>query len=304
MKNLDQFQIAGASVLGSRHLKIGKNNQDSYIWIRNPDYIIGIVSDGCSSGPHSEVGSNIIAPLFAQTLATYLSKPHLSLSDENYFRHDWLWYNVRQDVLARIRVLAQSMDENLIATICKYFLCTVVGCVITPTSTCIFGCGDGVFSLNGDIHMLGPFPGNKPPYLCYGITGSEVTNQNPSLLDIQRHIICPTDDVQSLLIGSDGVADLMNMADQHLPGREEIIGDISQFWTDDIYFLNPEWMRNVLTTINTEKRKPVWEERTIMKYQGLLPDDTTAIVLRNNLKNLTSWKPFIWMAKCSDSQKR
>jgi Protein phosphatase 2C len=281
MKNLDQFQIAGGSVLGSRHLKIGKNNQDSYVWIKTSDYIICVVSDGCSSGSHSEVGSNIIAPLFAQTLATYMSRPHPSLNDESYFRHDWLWYNVRQDVLARIRVLAQSMDENLIATICKYFLCTVVGCVITPQTTCIFACGDGVFCLNDDIHVLGPFPGNKPPYLCYGITGSEVTNQNPSLLDIQRHIICPTDQVQNLLIGSDGIEDLIKIADQNLPGRTEKIGAISQFWTDDIYFSNPEWMRNVLTTINTEKRKPVWEEKTIMKYQGLLPDDTTLITIRN-----------------------
>jgi hypothetical protein len=286
MKTLDQFEITGASVLGSRHLKIGRNNQDSYVWIRTTDYIISIVSDGCSSGLQSEVGSKIIAPMFAQTLATYLSKPHPSLSDENLFRHDWLWYNVRQDVLARIRVLAQSMDENLIATICKYFLCTIVGCVITPKSTCIFSCGDGVFYLNGNLHMLGPFPGNKPPYLCYGITGSEVTNTNHSLLDIQRHIICPTDDVQSILIGSDGVGDLANLADQNLPGREERVGTMSQFWTDDIYFTNPEWIRNVLTTINTEKRKPVWEERTILKYQALLPDDTTFVVLRNKQKTI------------------
>ncbi|MCX6824440.1 MAG: protein phosphatase 2C domain-containing protein [candidate division SR1 bacterium] len=293
MKNLDQFEIAGASVLGTRHLKIGRNNQDSFVWIKTPDYIISIVSDGCSSGLHSEVGSKIMAPLFAQTLATYLSKPHPSLSDENFFRHDWLWYNVRQDVLARVRVLAQSMDENLIATICKYFLCTIVGCVITPQSTCIFSCGDGVFYLNGNMHVMGPFPGNKPPYLCYGITGSEVTNSQPSLLDIQRHVICSTDEVQSILIGSDGVSDLTTLADQKLPGREERIGDISQFWTEDIYFKNPEWIRNVLTTINTEKRKPVWEEKTILKYQGLLPDDTTFVVLRNQQKNIGLGKPFI-----------
>ena len=282
MKQLEKFQIAGASVLGARHLKIGKNNQDCTLWLRNTDYIIALVSDGCSSGPHSEVGSKIIAPIFAKVLASYLARPHASLSDENLFRHDWLWENVRQDVLAHVRLLAQSMDDNLIATICQYFLCTILGVVITPSSTCIFGCGDGLYSINGDLHVLGPFPGNKPPYLCYGITGSDVTNTNPSLLGIQRHLICPTDEVKTLLIGTDGVADLINSAEQNLPGREEKIGDISQFWTDDIYFSNPGWMRNVLTTINTEKRKPVWEERTIMKYQGLLPDDTSLIAIRNN----------------------
>jgi hypothetical protein len=284
MKNLDRFQIAGASVLGSRHTKIGKNNQDAYTWIQKPDHIVCIVSDGCSSGLYSEVGSKIMAPLFAHVLSGYLSKSHSGLSDENFFRHDWLWYNVRQDVLARVRLLAQSMDDNLIQTICQYFLCTVVGCVITPTSTCIFGCGDGVFYLNGDMHVLGPFSGNKPPYLCYGITGSEVTNQNPSLLDLQRHIICPTDDVQHLLLGTDGVSDLVDIAGKNFPGQEKLIGDISQFWKDDLYFYNPEWMRNVLTTINTEKRKPLWEERNIMKYQALLPDDTTMVVVRDSTK--------------------
>lgn len=283
MKNVNQFEIAGGSVLGTRHVKMGRNNQDSFVWIQKPEYIIAVVTDGCSSGAHSEVGSKIISHLFAQSLAKYISRPHPTITDENLFRHDWLWYNVRQDVLSRIRILAQDMDENLINTICQYFLATIVGCVITPESTCIFGCGDGIFYLNGNMHRLGPFPGNKPPYLCYGITGSEVTNNNPSLLDIQRHIICPTEHVETLLIGTDGVDDLTTIADTYLPGREEKIGDISQFWIEDVYFRNPEWIRNVLTTINTEKRKPIWEEQTIIKHQGLLPDDTTLIVLRNKI---------------------
>lgn len=281
MKTIEEFKIIGASVLGTRHLKLGRNNQDSYTWIKTPNYIIAIVCDGCSSGAESEVGSKIVAPLFAQTLANYLSKPHAGMSDENFLRHDWLWHNVRQDVLARIRVLAQSMDENLIATICKYFLCTVIGCVITPTTTCIFGCGDGIYYLNGTLKVIGPFSGNQPPYLAYGITGSHTHNGNIQFSDIHRHIICPTDEVESVVIGTDGVEDLEKSADQNIPGREEKVGLMSQFWTDELYFSNPEWMRNVLTTLNTEKRKPLWKEETLMKYPGLLPDDTTLIVLKN-----------------------
>ncbi len=280
MKTLDHFEIAGGSVMGTRHMKIGRNNQDHFLWIRESNYIIALVSDGCSSGQHSEVGSKILSSLFAKTLASYLRKNHHALSDENLFRHDWLWHNVRQDVLARIRIIAQDMDENLIDTICKYFLATMVGVVITPDITCVFSCGDGIFFINGTQQEIGPFANNKPPYLCYGITGSEVTRNDPSLLSIQRHGIWQTENIQNILIGTDGVIDLFGLAEKQFPGQERLIGDISQFWTDDIYFKNPEWIRNTLTMINTEKRKPLWNERDIIKYPGLLSDDTTIITLR------------------------
>lgn len=279
MKTLDRFEIAGGSVMGTRHIKIGRNNQDHFLWIRESNYIIALVSDGCSGGQYSEVGSKILSSLFAKTLAGYLRK-HGPLSDENLFRHDWLWHNVRQDVLARIRIIAQDMDENLIDTICKYFLATIVGVVITPHVTCVFSCGDGIFFINGTQQVIGPFANNKPPYMCYGITGSEVTRNDPSLLGIQRHGIWQTDSVQNILIGTDGVTDFTGLSEKNFPGQERRIGDISQFWTDDIYFNNSEWIRNTLTMINTEKRKPLWEEKNIVKYPGLLSDDTTIITLR------------------------
>lgn len=286
MKNLHLFDIAGGSVMGTRHTKLGRNNQDHLLWIRNDKYIIALVSDGCSSGQYSEVGSKILSSLFAHTLAGYLRR-NTTLSDENLLRHDWLWYNVRQDVLARIRIIAQEMDENLIETIRMYFLSTLLGVVITPHITCVFSCGDGVYFINGEHHVIGPFAGNKPPYLVYGITGSEVTNNDPSLLNIQRHGLYSTDDLQHLLIGTDGVSDLIDIATKHYPGQEKIIGDISQFWTNDLYFWNPEWIRNVLTMINTEKRKPIWEEKNIIKHQGLLPDDTTLITIRTRKEELS-----------------
>lgn len=285
MEKLNLFEIAGGSVIGTRHVKANRNNQDHFLWVRDDKFIIAIVSDGCSSGQYSEVGSKILSSLFAHTLAGYIRR-NTKLSDENLFRHDWLWYNLRHDVLARIRIIAQDMDENLIDTICKYFLSTILGAVITPKVTCIFSCGDGVYFINGEKHVIGPFAGNKPPYLVYGITGSEVTNHDPSLLNIQRHGLWNTDEIQDILIGTDGVTDLVDIADKQYPGQEKLIGEISQFWTDDIYFWNPEWMRNVLTMINTEKRKPIWEEKNIVKYQGLLPDDTTLITIRKKKEGI------------------
>lgn len=298
MENLDRFELAGGSVIGTRHTKIGRNNQDHFLWLRERQYIIAIVSDGCSGGQYSEVGSKLLSSIFANTLARYLNKHHSILSDENFFQHDWLWHNVRQDVLARIRIIAQDMDENLIDTICKYFLATIVGVVITPNVTCVFSCGDGIYFINGEKHVIGPFAGNKPPYLCYGITGSEITRNDPSLLGIQRHGIWPTDSIQNLLIGTDGVVDLMELSEKKFPGQDKLIGQINQFWTDDIYFRNPEWIRNVLTMVNTEKRKPVWEEKNIVKCPGLLSDDTTLISLRKSEEIL--WKQFICMVNQYD----
>ena len=279
MENLNRFEIAGGSVIGTRHSKVGRNNQDHFLSIRDDNFIIAIVADGCSSAKHSEVGSKLLSSIFAQTLAGYIRRNH-TLPHETLFLHDWLWYNVRQDVLARIRIIAQDMGENLLETTSSYFLSTLLGVVITPNVTCVFSCGDGVYFINNEPHVIGPFPGNKPPYLVYGITGSEITRNDTSLLNIQRHGILQTADIDHLLIGTDGVSDLMELAYKQFPGQERTIGNIDQFWIDDIYFKNPEWIRNTLTAINTEKRKPIWEERDIIKSPGLLPDDTTFITIR------------------------
>jgi hypothetical protein len=279
MNNLNYFEIAGASVPGTLHVKRGMNNQDHFTWLHTDDYIIAIVSDGCGSTKYSEVGSRLLSTMFANYLAKYLDRSR-GVEGMVLFQSERWWQEISQDVLSRMRCIAQEMGANWIEVIRDYFLATLVGVVIKEDTTCVFACGDGVFAVNGEIQEIGPFEGNKPPYLAYGITGSEITDQDPSLLGIKRYGYWPTEEIQSLLIGTDGVADLLTLGQETFPGQDELIGDIDQFWSTDIYFSNPLWMRNVLTRINTEKKRVNWTERNVEKYPGLLKDDTTLLTLR------------------------
>jgi hypothetical protein len=278
-KLMKQWELAAASIAGTTHVKRGINNQDFFHWLFTEDFLIAFVSDGCGSTKHSEVGSRLLSRIFVQTMAKYLRQGR-EIEGEKLFQLEAWWDIVRQDVLARIRLIAQEMGENWWEILKDYFLATLVGVVIREDTTCIFSCGDGVFAVNEELQVIGPFEGNKPPYLVYGLTGSEITDKDATLLQIQRNQIIPTSEVHSLMIGTDGVGDLAQLAEKSFPAKEKLIGPIEQFWSENIYFANPAWMQNVLTTINTEKKRIHHNGRDIQTFSGLLPDDTTLITLR------------------------
>ncbi len=181
---------------------------------------------------------------------------------------------VQVQVLTQLQSLIKAMGGNWAQTIQDYFLFTVVGVLITPMETLTFAMGDGAIALNGVFTSLGPFPNNAPPYLAYGLLDTVPT----PAWQIQHHL--PTEQVQSLLIGTDGVVDLVAVSDRALPGKSEWVGGVEQFWQQDRYFANPDMVRRRLALINREVVQPDWENQTLVKHPGLLRDDTTLVVVR------------------------
>jgi hypothetical protein len=191
------------------------------------------------------------------------------------------WERIKSVVLGQISVLASAMGESFSRTINDYFLFTVVGAVITKRDTFLFSIGDGVFIVNGRVVQLGPFLNNAPPYLAYNLTGSSLTDSQPEFLNIRVEPTIPTYQIQSLVIGSDGVLDLINAEGRRLPRREDIVGNISQFWLNDLYFENSDATRRRLAIINREGAEIVFGNSAVVTG-GLLPDDTTLIAIRRN----------------------
>lgn len=263
------FVMAGGSIIGREHLRVGKNNQDAYGWEVTETGIVAIVCDGCGSGTHSEVGAKLGARLVVQTLQRLLeSTPNLE--DEQ------TWQTLQQQLLHQFGVMATQLGGDRVQTVRDYFLFTIVGAVITPSLTALFALGDGVMAVNEQVIRLGPFANNAPPYLGYGLLDLQV----PELLQLKVLQLLPTDSLQSLLIGTDGVADLMQVANQPLPGRSELVGDIAQFWQDDRYFRNPDQVRRRLSLMNREVTTVEPTSQQCQRQAGLLPDDTTLITLR------------------------
>ena len=263
MKGL--FEVAGGSIAGRNHTLAGKNNQDAYCSYSSELVTIAVVCDGCGSGKHSEVGAKLGAGLIVEAIARQL-KGQTSLD----------LVEVRQDVLVQLEGIGKTIAgvHPLSQIINDYLLFTVIGALITPSETAVFSIGDGVIAVNGKVTQIGPFPNNAPPYLAYSLCGY------PEWGHLQMHYQLPTQEVESILIGTDGVSDLIDSQARYLPGKPEKVGAIAQFWQEDRYFKNPDMIRRRLSLINREVTKPDWQSQRLVKEVGLLPDDTTLIAMR------------------------
>ncbi|RIL12219.1 MAG: hypothetical protein DCC75_00840 [Proteobacteria bacterium] len=275
------FEYAGGSIPGRDHigrdgLLLGRNNQDAMAWLTTHDSLYAVICDGCGSEPESEVGAKLGARLLLSALHERLvSRPYPVDPEHGAL----LWETVRQDLLARLQVLAVlSEGGSFTQAVGRYLLFTVMALVITPARCEIVAIGDGSYALNGTLKSLGPFPDNKPPYLAYGLINSEYS-ADPKALRFRCLESIPTAALQSALIGSDGVAALAQKSGARLPGREELVGPISQFWTNDRFFRNRDGIRRYLALINSEVTYR--DKRGALRTDhGHLPDDTTMFVMR------------------------
>lgn len=297
--------IAAGSIQGATHRRKGQNNQDAFAWtyvgegmvenrpsdsaqgdpLGSPG-VVAVVCDGCGSCSSSEVGAKLGAKWVVNAIAECLNRENtlspISVASPQF------WREVRQDVLTQMRSLTTNLQRSTPNTtaaweiIQSYLLFTIMGSVITPDTTVVFGLGDGVFAINDDVTSIGPFANNAPPYLAYGLMPEGFTQFRTEDLQLTIHCQFPTAEVRSLLIGSDGVDDLREMAAQSLPGKQGPIGDLSQFWECDRYFKNPDMIRRRLALINREHAKADWDHQRLTKTGGLLPDDTTLVVIRRS----------------------
>lgn len=223
---MQQFQWAAGSIIGSEHQRVNKNNQDALAVRSADDYLLGVVADGCGSCTHSEVGAWLAVELIAEAIA---ANPN-AITDDDGCRE------LGEKVL---RKLPPQLPAE------KYYLFTLLGFVITPEETVVFGCGDGTLAINGEITRW-EFANNAPPYLIYPTENLRIISR------------LPTENLESLLIGTDGLDDWQKYQ------------ELSDFWQQQKYFKNPDQVRRSLAIANKKK--------------AVLRDDTSLISVRRNLE--------------------
>ncbi|MBP6256616.1 protein phosphatase 2C domain-containing protein [Patescibacteria group bacterium] len=260
MKHTVEF--TAGSIIGASHRKKGGNNQDSYTTYCDDTLFIGLISDGCSNkdNPYSrsDVGSALLCEF---TTSSILSLRH-QIGNETFFQTLFL------DVCDRI-ALHLSLIEQPERYASKYLQATLLGCIICDNQVWIFSCGDGLYFLNGTQYTILPQEGNSPVYLAYKFTPVLPNTLSSETLDreLRFHVqqsIC-MDEVDSVLLGSDGLQELIDAHDQIIHVRNEPIGEINQWWTKDLYFRNPVSATNWLRMMNEG---------------GYCKDDVTLIGLR------------------------
>ncbi|MEP6775445.1 MAG: protein phosphatase 2C domain-containing protein [Chloroflexota bacterium] len=263
-----QFQIAGGTVTGREHYRLHTNGQDAYHIVQRGETSVAVVCDGCGdrASKHSEVGAAVGARMIAHRLANVLSSEagRFATAEEA----ERVLEQVRREMLGALRKLAHGMSDNPVEAISECLLFTVVGCAITGEHAVFFSLGDGMIVVNGRATRIGPYPDNAPPYLAYALL-PDCRGQDDLRFTLHAHL--STEELDTFLIGSDGVNGLIDAA---------CAGDIEAFRTDPLNYENPYAISNKLRLLNTERTEIDWQEHRKSVQRGVLPDDTTLIVGR------------------------
>lgn len=227
------FETALGTVIGGAHRRAGRNGQDGCAIARRDDTLVAVVTDGCGSARHSEVGAKLGAQIVAQAVLARAGSP-------------FDWSRIAADVIEQLTRIAEPLAADRDA-ITNAFLFTIVGAVVTPREVVIFSAGDGLFAINGKTHVIGPYPGNAPPYLGYALLGAA----SPAF-DVQYEGAAA--ELDTLVIATDGAEPLLR-------------DDATQFWTEDVIFTNPDALRRRLFLMTRPG-------------SAILDDDTTMAVIR------------------------
>lgn len=261
----DLFEVSGGSIIGMNHKGTGMNNQDAFLIDRiDENNFIMMVSDGCGSERDSEVGAKLGIRIFSKTIKEY----YQYLDSMNAKEFIELIADMSSFKLSNIAEASGIQDD-----LASYFLFTLLGGITTPKSTILFSLGDGIFIINGVHYKQEPFDNNSPAYLGY----RDLIKSSFKKEDLKFNVMdLETSDIENLLIGTDGVNYLINSWDKTIPGKDQIIGNISQFWENDIYFTNPMAIHHRLNLIN--------RHHCVTNQNGSLEDDTTFVVARRRIK--------------------
>jgi len=297
------FQLGADGIPGGEHTRHPRlrNNQDAFTHRQYADLTVAVVADGCSdpgvegSLGRSEGGAHIGAQVLRNSLKRHWRRMAATASSRGLAGFTeaipFVVEAARQDLISHLRVLALAMEDeqgSLSTVVDDNFLFTLVGALITPVGSAFFAIGDGVIVTNGKVLRIGPFNrANKPPYLAYALYPS--SSWKDAQLHFVMHRIVATEELDTFLIGSDGVSDLYSLGTQviekpdgtqgpiTIPGSSELIGPLEQYWTKDVYFTKTG-IRRRLALINSRHTSVRGGE--LFVEGPLLPDDTTFVVGR------------------------
>ena len=263
---MKEYVIQSASVIGSHHRSVNKNNQDAVVVVENDEITVGIVADGCGSGAHSEVGARLGALFAANFLASRAgqSTDFAALLEE-----------LKRELLAYLGTICSTGVEKT-EFVFSHLLFTLVGFVITSDKVCVFRAGDGVAIVNDEKLVFDE--NNMPRYLSFGLLREEkddkgapastrLSNRGERFgFEIVKEMA--RDELNCLLVATDGFQEIFENSEQEftLLGEVKTVGSFIDL-SNSKYLHNKSFLQKRLNVIGVN--------------QGLLYDDTTAILVKS-----------------------
>jgi len=144
-----------ATHIGRDHARVGRNNQDGvFVSAR-----VAVVTDGCGSQPHSEVG----ARLGAQFLGRWLSSQRafdVGLPERAI-----------EALTSFLRQMISPFEADAERLLEEAYLFTCLAAVLVDGRGMVFGVGDGAVLVDDELIRLDAGPENAPPYCAYRLSG-------------------------------------------------------------------------------------------------------------------------------------
>lgn len=263
----DIFAATGGTVIGRDHLDLTKPNQDALFIVHEPQCIVAVVADGCSSSAHPEVGARLFARMAARRLA------QRSRDGGPPF-----WNASRQDLvhwMAEIVGMLGGDGPKRGRDVHDLFNFTLVAAVITPQFTEIAAIGDGYASINGERLAIARNEDQEPGYLSYALSGDADLQESARWQVLATRI---TAEVDTVIVGSDGLCDLAACATETPPGSTWPAGTPEQFVQGAAFAKNPDAIRRRLVALQGGLAAPGSGHHGLRG--GILPDDTTVVAIR------------------------
>lgn len=289
-----KFDIAIASVIGSEHIRTGKNNQDAMFVVQGNNFLCGCVSDGCGSCPRSELGAVITTRLVTKHVPLCIAGATINeVQSRLSMAKDMILTDMRDISLtlsesqfnptSGMDVGAFDMMPGLASfdgTMISTMLATAFGFYACDDFVAVFHIGDGYYAFNGQLVQVDAEDkaNNAPAYTVYGLMPEVASTMAPGALDFSVKIV-PMDQFERLMIATDGVRFFSKFSELQIPGKTRKVGGIEQLW-DDKVFTNPYTLQRTLGLLNRDVNMPDWPSETMLTRYSILKDDTTVISIR------------------------
>lgn len=231
------MKIGFGNIQGATHKKLEYNNQDFVLVSEEENYTLALIADGCGSGANSEVGAQLGLYFIAKFIKENIHK-------------DWKG-NLKNELLIYSQNLAKLHNEDTQTFIKNFLLYTVIGCLIQEDSLTTFSCGDGVIIIDDKVQIIDQ--NNQPQYFNNALRGGESSDFSFQELKFEN---------QSIVLGSDGLVDLMEGIKQ---GLIDEYTSLQAFMDDENNFINPIQLPKLLQKY---------------AHRGVLKDDCSIIMIK------------------------
>lgn len=263
---LKLFETAFGSATGGKHrTPVLTFNQDSCAVHCTEQLLTLVTSDGISEASHSHLGSGLLVRWVTKLLHTYTDEELIDPAT---------WKAIANQIAEQIKIVAGWDYEGLQDAVLKVWAATLGIAVLGANYTILAAFGNPRIYVNDKLYVFNDanVQLNQPASVAYLVAESTLPDTELEF----KIVVLSTDDVQSVVVATDGIDDAFEAEGKRIAGGEGArVEPASYFWTNDEFFVNPDALTAYLNSLARSLRTP-----GDMILGGKLRDDTTVAAAR------------------------